>query len=84
VVDLLVNLGMTLGHASASEPGEPARTFAPFKQDAHSDSAGPRPRHDGEPVARQAIIRQAPAAPASGSFGGENTAIDVRLSSPRG
>jgi hypothetical protein len=84
VVDLLVNLGMTLGHASASEPGEPARTFEPFKQDAHSDSAGPRPRHDDEPVARQAIIRQAPAAPASGSFGGENTAIDVRLSTPRG
>lgn len=84
VIDLLINLGMTLTHAPTGEPGKPARSFEHFKQDAHSDSLGPRPRDSNQPITRQAVIHQDPTPPSSGNFGGDGTAIDIRLSSPRG
>lgn len=84
VVDLLINLGMTLGHASSAEPGKPAHTFERFEPDANPDSPGPSRRDTQEPVVHQAVIRQDPTPPVTTSFGGDGTAIDIRLSSPRG
>lgn len=84
VVDLLINLGMTLGHASSAEPGKPAHTFERFEPDANPDSPGPSRRDTQEPVVHQAVIRQDPTAPVTGSFGADGTTVDIRLSSPRG
>ncbi|WP_248136045.1 DUF6543 domain-containing protein [Pseudomonas sp. W2Jun17] len=84
VIDLLINLGMTLTHAPTGEPGKPAQSFEHFEQDAHSDSRGPRPRDSNQPIVRQAVIRQDPTPPSSGNFGDNGMAIDIRLSSPRG
>ncbi|MGR3885797.1 hypothetical protein FW764_02265 [Pseudomonas sp. 1152_12] len=84
VIDLLINLSLTLTHAPASEPGKPAHSFEPFKKASNAEGAGPRARDSSEPSLNHADIRQDPTAPTSGSFGGDNTAIDIRLSSPRG
>ncbi|WP_256858644.1 dermonecrotic toxin domain-containing protein [Pseudomonas synxantha] len=84
VVDLLINLGMTLGHASSAEPGKPAHTFERFEPDSNPDRPGPGRRDTQEPVVHQAVIRQDPLPPVTTSFGGDGAAIDIRLSSPRG
>ncbi|WP_330211191.1 dermonecrotic toxin domain-containing protein [Pseudomonas sp. AM4(2022)] len=80
MVDLLVNLGMTLTHAPVAE-STPARTFEPFEPEAGTPA--PRPRQSNDPIRPAPIIHQDPSAPVTTGLG-VGTAIDIRLSSPRG
>ncbi|KAA6194357.1 hypothetical protein ASE33_20715 [Pseudomonas sp. Root9] len=82
MVDLLVNLGMTLTHIPVAEP-TPTRTFEPFKPGPEASNSAPRPRQSHDPVRPAPTIHQAPGAPVTTGLGG-GTAIDIRLSSPRG
>lgn len=82
MVDLLVNLGMTLTHVPVAEP-TPARTFEPFKPEPEASHPAPRPRQSNDPVRPAPIIQQDPSAPVTTGLGA-GTAIDIRLSSPRG
>ncbi|XMB51832.1 hypothetical protein QQ999_11120 [Pseudomonas fluorescens] len=82
MVDLLVNLGMTLTHIPVAEP-TPTRTFEPFKPGPEASNSAPRPRQSHDPVRPAPTIHQDPGAPVTTGLGG-GTAIDIRLSSPRG
>lgn len=83
MVDLLINLSMTLAHVPVSEPGEAAHPLEHFKQEPNAGAPGPLPRDGSEPVVHRAVIRQDPAPTTYGSFG-DTTAVDIRFSSPRG
>ena len=83
MVDLLVNLGMTLTHVPVAE-SKPARTFEPFKPGADASDPAPRPRQSNDPMRPAPAIHQDPSAPVTQGFGVDGTAIDIRLSSPRG
>lgn len=82
MVNLLVNLGMTLTHVPVAEP-TPTRTFEPFKPGPDTSNSAPRPRQSNDPVRPAPTIHQDPSAPVTTGLGA-GTAIDIRLSSPRG
>ncbi|OTH94299.1 hypothetical protein CAZ07_36785, partial [Pseudomonas aeruginosa] len=69
MVDLLVNLGMTLTHVPVAE-SKPARTFEPFKPGADASDPAPRPRQSNDPMRPAPAIHQDPSARVTQGFGG--------------